>query len=187
MLKESNWTIPNLLTIFRILITPVFVVAFLNNQIMLALWLFFLAGVTDGLDGFLARLLKQRSRLGAVIDPLADKALLVTAFITLGIKGWLPSWLVILVVSRDLIILGGLALLHFLSVSIKDKISPTWISKANTAAQITLILLVIFSGANGWETEMAQMILMASVALLTVVSGVHYVVKGFALFPPGQE
>jgi cardiolipin synthase (CMP-forming) len=64
MHRESNWTIPNLLTIFRILITPVFVVAFVNNQIMLAFWLFFMAGVTDGLDGFLARVLKQRSKLG---------------------------------------------------------------------------------------------------------------------------
>ena len=187
MRKESNWTIPNLLTVFRILITPVFVAAFVNNQIMLAWWLFFLAGVTDGLDGFLARLLKQRSRLGAMIDPLADKVLLVTAFITLGVKGWLPSWLVIIVVSRDLIILGGLALLHFLSVSIKDRISPAWVSKANTAAQILLIFLVLISTAKGWETGAVQMVLMWSVAFLSVASGVYYVARGFALFPAGQE
>jgi cardiolipin synthase (CMP-forming) len=182
----SNWTIPNLLTILRILITPVFVIAFVNDQIMLALWLFLLAGVTDGLDGFLARLLKQRSRLGKVIDPLADKALLVTAFITLGVKGWLPNWLVILVVSRDLIILSGLALLHFLSVSI-SKTSPAVISKVNTVAQILLVFVVILTGAMGWEAEMLQMLLIGSVAVLTVVSGVYYVAKGFSLFPNVQE
>jgi cardiolipin synthase (CMP-forming) len=187
MVRESNWTIPNLLTVFRILITPVFVVAFVNNQIMLAWWLFFLAGVTDGLDGFLARVLKQRSRLGALIDPLADKTLLVTAFITLGVTGWLPSWLVILVVSRDLIIIGGMALLHYLSVNIKEKISPAWISKANTAAQILLIFVVIFSRAKGWETDALQMGLTGTVAVLSVISGVNYVVRGFALFPSGQE
>ncbi|MFW6235336.1 MAG: CDP-alcohol phosphatidyltransferase family protein, partial [Desulfovibrionales bacterium] len=122
--QDNNWTIPNLLTVFRILITPVFVVAFVNGQIMTAWWLFFLAGVTDGLDGFLARVLKQRSKLGAMIDPLADKVLLVTAFVMLGIKGWLPSWLVILVVSRDVIIVGGLGVLHFWSVHIKERIKP---------------------------------------------------------------
>jgi cardiolipin synthase (CMP-forming) len=187
MHRESNWTIPNLLTVFRILITPAFVVAFIDHHYMLAFWLFFIAGVTDGLDGFLARVLKQRSKLGALIDPLADKALLITAFITLGITGWLPNWLVILVVSRDVIILGGMALLHYLSVSITDKICPTWISKANTGAQLLLVFTVILFRAQGWGPGLIDDVIVGVVAMLTVASGIHYVVKGFALFPAGQE
>jgi cardiolipin synthase len=101
MLNHSNWTIPNILTLVRILLTPAIVTAFVDHHLELVWIIFAVAGITDALDGFLARLLGQRSFLGSVLDPLADKILLDTTFICLGIKGWVPPWLVVLVVSRD--------------------------------------------------------------------------------------
>lgn len=185
---EKNWTIPNLLTIFRVLLTPVFVVLFMQERLYSALLTFGLAGLTDALDGTIARVLHQRSRLGAMLDPLADKILLVTSFVCLAIKGWIPGWLAVVVVSRDVIIVGGLAVLSFSGVDLKERIKPLMISKINTTAQMLLILAVLGGRAffgNGDEAALilAQGILVATVAVLSVLSGALYIFKWFGSFP----
>lgn len=180
--RDTIWTIPNLLTIARILLTPGFVMAYVDHRFDLAWALFAFAGLTDALDGFLARMLKQRSRLGAMLDPLADKCLLVTSFICLALQGWLPEWLAILVVSRDAIIIGGLALLHFWGVEIKSRIDPIWTSKATTMAQIFLVLFIMFQKTFELNYPLTELWVIGVTAGLTIISGVHYVLKGFGLF-----
>lgn len=180
--RDTIWTIPNLLTILRILLTPGFVMAYVDHRFDLAWGLFAVAGLTDALDGFLARVLRQRSRLGAMLDPLADKCLLVTSYICLGLQGWLPEWLTVLVVSRDAIIIGGLALLHFWGVDIKSRIQPIWSSKLTTTAQIVLVLFVMLQETFEFVYPVAELWLVAITAALTVVSGIHYVLKGFGFF-----
>ena len=189
----SNWTIPNALTVARILFTPLFVVFFLDGNHLAALSIFFLAGITDALDGLLARVLDQCSPLGAVLDPLADKVLLDASFVCLAQAGWLPTWLAVAVVSRDMLILGGVALLTFWGQDMRARISPSRISKLTTACQMALVLgvflsafwgampffgdkLVILVDGLGWIT-----------ACLTLVSGGHYVVKGLTMFGKKAE
>lgn len=185
---SENWTIPNALTVARILFTPLFVVFFLDGKHLAALSLFFLAGVTDALDGFLARVLNQRSPLGAILDPLADKFLLVAAYVCLAYAGWIPAWLAVAVVSRDVIILGGVALLNFWGQDMRSRIRPSLVSKATTLLQMALILAVFLHDAAGWEgmADWAVEALVWATAVLTVVSGGHYVAKGLAMFTGGQ-
>ncbi|WP_232300545.1 CDP-alcohol phosphatidyltransferase family protein [Desulfonatronovibrio magnus] len=178
---DSNWTIPNVLTVLRIFITPAFVVAFFGENYVLALVLFITAGITDGLDGFLARVLNQRSRLGAMIDPLADKFLLLTAFVCLGVQGWVPFWLIVVVFTRDLIVIGGLFVLHLYGVNVKNKISPTMDSKLNTFFQITLLLVAMVAhtyAISGLLTLTAFLVYI--VGFLTIFSGIRYVLIGFS-------
>ncbi len=185
---DRNWTIPNLLTIVRVLLTPVFVVFFMQERLYSALLTFGAAGLTDALDGVIARILHQRSRLGAMLDPLADKILLVTSFVCLAIKGWIPDWLAVVVVSRDVIIVGGLAVLSFSGVDVKERIRPLLISKINTTAQMLLILAVLggrafFGNGDAAALILAQHVLVAIVAVLCVVSGSLYIYKWFGSFP----
>jgi len=182
-LRENNWTIPNLFTVMRILLTPGFVIAFVDRRFDLAWLLFAVAGLTDALDGLLARILKQRSMFGAMLDPLADKILLVTSYICLALQTWIPGWLTVLVVSRDVFIVGGLALLQYSGVDVKRGIHPVWVSKCATLAQISLVLLIMVehSTPEAWPTT--RMGLIAAVALLTAVSGLYYLVIGVRMIP----
>lgn len=182
MVKHSLWTIPNVLTIIRILLTPAIVMAFVDHQLNRVWIIFGLAGLTDALDGFLARVLDQRSDLGAMLDPLADKILLDTSYICLGLKGWVPAWLVVLVVSRDLLIVGGLTLLNFWGVDVRKKINPSMVSKCNTAAQVFLVITILLARTFLWHLQVIEIVLIAVVSLLTLVSGLHYLVKGVAFF-----
>ena len=184
---ENNWTLPNLLTISRILLTPGFVMAFVNHSIDVAWVLFAVAGFTDALDGILARLLKQRSRLGGMLDPLADKVLLVTSFICLSLHDWIPAWLTVMVVSRDVFIVGGLAVLHFWGVNISKRIQPLKISKLTTVAQIGLVLFVMVERSFDIDYAAARMTLVGITAILTAFSGIHYVLRGFSLFPVSEN
>ncbi|SKA81295.1 CDP-alcohol phosphatidyltransferase family protein [Desulfobaculum bizertense] len=182
-LNENNWTIPNILTIARILLTPCFVISYVDGKTELAWGLFLVAGITDAADGFLARVLHQRTRLGAMLDPLADKALVASAFLCLGISGWVPSWLVILVISRDVIIVGGLSALSFWGVDVKVKIRPSWMSKLNTSCQISLIVVVMLEEMHWLSLPMLVDILVGAVCVLTVVTAIHYTLRGLAMFP----
>lgn len=186
MLNHSNWTIPNMLTLVRILLTPAIVVAFVNHHLELVWIIFAVAGFTDALDGFLARTLDQRSLLGAVLDPLADKILLDTTYICIGLQGWVPPWLVVLVVSRDFIIVGGLSLLGFLGVDVTTKINPSVISKCNTAAQVALVITILVARTFDWNLAPVEYLLVFLVTLLTTISGVHYLLKGIAFFSEGE-
>lgn len=188
-LGSENWTIPNALTVARILFTPVFVTLFLDGNHLGALSMFFLAGLTDALDGFLARVLNQRSPLGAILDPLADKILLDTAYICLALAGWVPNWLAVAVVSRDLVILAGVALLAFWGQDMRGRIQPSVVSKMTTACQMALVLLAFLHGTAPWggrvEWLVAAMVWVTGA--LTVASGCHYVIKGLGMFTGGQD
>ncbi len=179
---DSNWTLPNILTIIRILMVPAFVGAFVLEAYFLALLFFILAGVTDGLDGFLARALKQRSRLGALIDPLADKFLILSAFICLGVLGWVPLWLLILVIGRDLMIVSGFLTLRLSGIDVQNRIQATPDSKLNTLAQILLVLTIM--SAHVFEANLLQIsgeVLIYLSGGLALFSGGHYVLLGFFL------
>jgi len=186
-LRENNWTIPNMLTVSRIMLTPGFVMAFVDQRFDLAWILFAIAGFTDALDGTLARLLKQRSTFGAMLDPLADKILLDTSYICLAVQDWIPGWLSILVVSRDIFIVGGLALLHYSGVDVKRGIHPVWISKCATTAQIALVLLIMVEHSmQSFHPDIRQWLVIA-VATLTALSGGYYLGIGLRMFPANGQ
>jgi len=133
--------LPNLISMLRILLVAPVVWALATQQFLLALMLFALAGISDGLDGFLAKHFHWESRLGSILDPIADKFLLVASFATLTWLGLLPLWLLWLVLARDLIIIGGGLAYHYYVG--KFDLSPLWSSKINTTLQIALVLLVM--------------------------------------------
>ncbi len=184
--SNSNLTIPNILTIIRILLTPGFVMAYTGERFDLAWALFAVAGFTDALDGFLARVLKQRSWLGAILDPLADKILIDTSYICLAINGWLPTWLSIMVVSRDVIIVGGLGFLQFLGVKVDKRIRPSWVSKATTMFQIILVLFVMLQQSFDLSYPALFWSLTFLVAILTLLSGADYVLIGMKYLPDDE-
>src|SRR4029077_9393945 len=133
--------IPNLITLGRILLVPVVVWAIASGAMWIAFVLFLAAGVSDAVDGYLAKRFQMTTELGAYLDPLADKALIVSIYLTLGIKGLIPGWLVILVVSRDIMIVGAVMLSWLVGIPIKVK--PLLISKLNTVAQIVFACVVL--------------------------------------------
>ncbi|NLI80665.1 MAG: CDP-alcohol phosphatidyltransferase family protein [Deltaproteobacteria bacterium] len=171
-------TIPNVLTLIRIFLTPYLVWLLLDNRLNHALLVFFLAGITDGLDGLIARAFQQKSKLGAYLDPLADKLLLVSSFILLGYLGLVPNWLVIVAVSRDAMILLGLITLCFFQVQVQ--ISPSVVSKITTLLQLFTVLFVLSSSVVNWP-PWSFVPLFGTTAALTVASGVHYLLIGLSL------
>lgn len=171
-------TIPNFLTLGRILLTPLLVWLLLDRKLNQALAVFFIAGVTDGLDGMIARLFHQKSRLGAYLDPLADKILLVSSFVLLGRLDLIPNWLVVIAVSRDAIILLGLLTLMFHHVTFEIK--PVFLSKLTTLMQLVTVFATLgssFVRLPGW----ASMTLFVITAALSVASGLHYLSIGLSL------
>jgi cardiolipin synthase len=165
--------LPNLITIARILMVPVVVWAIASREMQIAFLLFLAAGASDAVDGFLAKRLGMASELGAHLDPLADKALIVSIYVSLGITEAIPRWLVILVVSRDILIIGGVMLAWFLDRPMTVK--PLLVSKLNTAAQIVFASLVLAALAFGFDPEPAQSVIMWTVATLTLLSVGFYV------------
>ncbi|NLH82156.1 MAG: CDP-alcohol phosphatidyltransferase family protein [Phyllobacteriaceae bacterium] len=170
----SNVTIPNLISVARLVMVPLTVDALVAGRYDVAFWVFLIAGVSDGIDGWIARRFDQRSELGAYLDPLADKALVVSIFVTLAVMGPIPVWLVILVVSRDVLIVGGVMLSWMLSAGVP--IRPLFVSKANTMAQIAFAALVLGSGAFGFDPGRLWVAGEIAVATLTTVSGLAYLV-----------
>lgn len=165
--------LPNTISVFRILLVLPITYLLLKQQYQQALVLFLIAGISDGVDGFLAKHYGWQTWLGGVLDPLADKFLLVSSFIALAWVGRLPWWLVSLVLLRDIIIIAGATLYYFRVDRIEAQ--PTFLSKFNTVSQIGLVLLVILGEMlplPAWPLTL--MILF--VALTTISSGVDYVV-----------
>lgn len=160
--------LPNLITIARILLVPVMVWAIASNQMAIAFVLFVVAGLSDGVDGFLAKRFGMTSELGAYLDPLADKVLIVSIYVSLGITEAIPRWLVILVVSRDLLIIGGVMLAWILGNPMTVK--PLVVSKFNTLAQIVLAGVVLAALGFGFDGRLAILLLMVLVAVLTLLS-----------------
>lgn len=168
--------IPNLLTIFRILLIPVFIIFIINNNLWTALLVFILAGITDGLDGLIARVFNQKTVIGAYLDPIADKFLLISAYLALTIKHMLPAWLSVVVVSRDVIILSGIVILSLMGK--KLDIRPSLLSKITTVFQILTIVVVLF---NAGKQDIFINSFIAATALLTVLSGLSYIQRGIKM------
>jgi len=141
----------------------------------IAFLLFLVAGVSDGVDGFLAKRFHMTSELGAYLDPLADKALIVSIYVSLGIAGSLPIFLVILVVSRDIMIIGAFMLAWLVGKPMPAR--PLLISKINTVAQIFLATLVLAEQGFGFDADMASKLTMALVAILTLLSIAFYLAE----------
>ena len=166
-------SIPNLITLARILLVPVIVWAIASNQMQIAFALFLVAWLSDLVDGFLAKRFGMATELGAYLDPLADKAMIVSIYIALGIADVIPRWLVILVVSRDIMIVAAIVLSWVVDKPVKLK--PLTISKLNTVAQIVLALLVLASLSIGFDAGLAIQAVTLLVALLTLLSVAFYV------------
>ncbi|MGE0639187.1 MAG: CDP-alcohol phosphatidyltransferase family protein [Thermoanaerobaculia bacterium] len=172
-------TVPNLLSIFRMGLIPLFVVSVLEGRTGRAVACFAVAGITDALDGFIARFWKQQSALGAYLDPLADKLLLVTAYVVLAIPHLreglvIPAWITALVITRDVVIVLVALLLH-LAASV-SRFPPSPLSKVNTAVQLIAVIVVLLSD-RGPQVEAVASILVLLVAALTVGSGIEYIVR----------
>jgi len=165
--------LPNLITVFRFLLVPPIVLLLLNHYYSEALLVFAVAGFSDALDGFLAKRYGWASRLGGLLDPLADKLLLVSAFVALGWLGLIPAWLVVLVILRDLVIVSGAAIYH-VRIEQLDAV-PSLVSKLNTFTQILLVLAVIFMQAVQELPALWVDILLYSVLVTTLWSGFDYV------------
>ena len=142
-------SIPNIITLGRILLVPFIVWAIASNQMEIAFAIFIIAGVSDAVDGFLAKRFNMTSELGALLDPLADKALLVSIYVALGIWGAIPRWIVILVVSRDIMIVGAVIVSWLFGKPIPMK--PLMVSKLNTVAQVAFAALVLASVGFGFN------------------------------------
>jgi cardiolipin synthase (CMP-forming) len=168
-------TLPNFITIARLIGVPLIVWLMIADRFIEATILFILAGLSDAADGFIAKRFNAASELGSYLDPVADKALLVSVFCTLGFKGALPAWLIVLVVSRDLFIIGGMLIAYMLSSPMEVK--PLWISKVNTVAQIVLIgfVLSVKSGVDFFQPVIAVTII--AVAFFTIASAGAYLVE----------
>jgi len=168
-------SIPNLITLGRIILVPIVVWAIMSEEMRLAFFLFLAAGISDAVDGFLAKRFHMASELGAYLDPLADKALIVSIYVALGIAGALPISLVILVVSRDIMIISGFMLSWL--VGRPMPVRPLPVSKANTVAQILLATLVLAEHSFGFDTMLLSKIVIGLVAILTLLSIAFYLAE----------
>ena len=164
--------LPNLITLARIALAPAFVLLLNDRDYKLALVIFAVAGLSDGLDGFIAKRFNYQSRFGAILDPVADKILLVSAYVMLTVLNHLPLWLVIVVVFRDLLIVGGYVV--YTSIYGPVQMRPSWISKVNTFVQIALVVIVLLEQAIGSSYPHVIAILGYAVFVTTVASGGHY-------------
>jgi cardiolipin synthase len=169
---------PNLLTLLRILVTPLFVIFMIRGQYHLALLVFTIAAVSDALDGFLARWFDQKTVLGAHLDPLADKLLLVSAYVVLAVQRAIPSWLAVVVISRDVLIMVGIAILRYFHIAVTIK--PSMVSKCTTAAQLGTAFVVLLSFEMG-AVQPALKPLFWLTTGLTLASGLHYVLLGVSI------
>jgi cardiolipin synthase len=168
-------SIPNLISLARLFAVPLTVWLLLEARYASAFWVFAAAGASDALDGFIAKRFNRRSVLGSYLDPLADKALLVSVYVALGHVDAIPVWLVILVVFRDILIIGGALLLYTLKQSLRMR--PLLISKLNTATQILLVVAVLLGLGYGIDDMGSVRLLVYLAALTTFASGAAYVVS----------
>ena len=169
-------SLPNFISIARLLCVPVLVWLIVTDQMRVAFWLFVAAGLSDAVDGYIAKKFNASTELGRYIDPLADKALLVSVFVALGLRGAIPDWLVILVVFRDLLIIGGALLFHTLTDRTM-RMDPILISKVNTLLQILLVGVVLAYLGLEFDDYGAAVLLIYATAVTTVLSGGAYLVR----------
>ena len=168
-------SLPNIITLGRLVLVPVVIVFIIQQDWTGAFLLFLLAGISDAVDGFIAKRYDLRSELGAYLDPLADKALLMSIYVTLAVEGVLPASIAVLVVSRDVMIMGAVMVSWLMDKPVT--ISPLYISKANTAGQIVLATSVLGGKAFGVSFGMWFSVMIYTVAALTIVSAAAYFVQ----------
>jgi cardiolipin synthase (CMP-forming) len=166
--SPQHLNLPNLITLGRVILVPIVFWLLVSGQTQLAFLAFVLAGVSDAVDGFIAKRFGLSTELGAYLDPLADKLLIVSIFVALGVRGALPSWLVIAVVSRDILIVVGVMLSWLLDKPVR--ISPLAVSKANTVAQIVLAGVVLADDGFGLGLEALRIGLVWVAGVLTIAS-----------------
>ena len=167
--------LPNIISLARLLSTPVVIWLILMDAMAAAFWLFALAAFSDAVDGFVAKRFHGETVLGAYLDVLADKVLLAGVYVVLGALGHLPLWLVLLVVFRDLLIVGGVLLLRLLALPFKMR--PLMVSKVNTVAQIVLGGVVLARLGFDLTVEDAEIVLIYGVAVTALASGASYIVE----------
>ncbi|HKT20685.1 MAG TPA: CDP-alcohol phosphatidyltransferase family protein [Stellaceae bacterium] len=165
----------NLVTLARLFAVPVVVWLILSDNFAATFWVFVAASISDAIDGYIAKRFDQRTDFGALADPIADKTLIVTLFVTLGIAGRLPNWLVIMVVFRDFLIIGGFLLAVALAQPVNWR--PLFISKLNTTLQLILIAVALAESAFGFNSDGVILALIYLVAATTIVSGGGYLVR----------
>jgi cardiolipin synthase (CMP-forming) len=169
-------TLPNLITSLRIILAPIFIIYLIREDFPAALVIFIIAGLSDGADGLIARVFNQKSRLGSYLDPLADKILLIAAFVVLSVRHFIPPWLTVMAISRDILILLGVLILFLNQMDII--IRPSIVSKITTCLQLGTVFMVLsrdylpqlyrFNTALFWLT-----------GLFTIISGLHYMYYWF--------
>lgn len=169
-----SW-LPNAISVMRIILIAPILMMILQQRFDTALLLFFIAGLSDGLDGFLAKRFDWHTRLGALLDPIADKLLVASTFVVLAYTNHFPIWLAALVILRDVVIIGGATAYNFLIRPVEGE--PTRISKLNTAMQLLFILFVLTRAAFGWPDQITITIIGASIVVTVVISGMDYVLK----------
>jgi len=170
--------LPNYITLFRVILIPFFINLMIYGYYREALLVFVVAGITDALDGMIARLMGKKTELGAFLDPMADKLLILSAFLTLVLLGKLPVWLVIIVVSRDAILAMGGLIIYVMTHTLK--LQPSLIGKLTTLMQLTVVTLSLVLMSYG--TEMGVMtILQWTTAGVTIASGIQYVLRGIKM------
>ena len=176
-------TIPNLITILRVLLVPIFVIYMINGRVLGSLIIFIIASASDAVDGFIARIFRQKSDLGAHLDPLADKILLIAAYTTSSILKMIPSWLAVLIISRDVIILLGVLVLYLNRHPIK--IHPSLLSKSTTCLQIATILMILSN--NYFQFEPIKIYIFWLTAGFTIASGLQYIRSGLITLAQGEK
>lgn len=172
MSQPSSFNLPNALTFARLLATPLIGWLIVTRQMEIAFYVFVCAGITDALDGYLARKMKLLTDMGRIIDPMADKLLLVTTYIMLGIEGYLPWWIVGFVVGRDFLIVLAYGVSNLFGVRIKPE--PVILSKVNTTLQITLAAVALLNSGYLLELNMFITLLLYATAATTVLSWLQY-------------
>ncbi len=177
-------TIPNVLSVLRILLAPVFFGLVAYGNMVWAFWVFFVGGLTDGLDGFFARILNQRSDLGIILDPVADKVFLSSSALALGIYGIIPRWVVILFVARDAVLISGVLLLKLIDCPIP--VQPHVLGKLTTGFQVfylgTAALALV-----GMPLPGALRFLETGAVVMSVISGGYYIHRGLTWVQKGKN
>jgi cardiolipin synthase (CMP-forming) len=174
----QDMNLPNTITLIRVILIPFFVDLMIYGYYRLGLLVFVAACLTDALDGMIARLTNSKTELGAFLDPMADKLLIVSSFVTLAILTKIPVWLVIIVVSRDIILTLGSMVIYFTGHSLSIK--PSLLGKATTFLQLLVVTLTLVLVAYGIKSDYLRSAYWIT-AGLTVASGVQYVIRGMKI------
>ena len=176
-------TIANMITVLRVILVPIFIIYMINGRILASLVIFGIASISDAVDGLIARAFGQKSNLGAHLDPLADKILLTSAYITLAVFKMIPAWLTVLIISRDVIILLGVLVFYLTHYPVT--IHPSILSKATTCIQLATVLIVLSSGYI--DIPLFNPYLFWLAGLLTIASGLQYIRIGLIILSKGAN